>query len=147
MRSMTRLAWSERQQLCDELERLGPDAPTLCEGWATRDLAAHLFVRDARPDLSIGAYPIQTWGSEALKRKYLPAAARGDCILAFGLTEPEAGSNPREMQTTYAPTANGYLLSGVKYLISNGGIVSPRSTASWRGDRGSARRPSRAASA
>jgi len=53
---MTRHAWSERQQLCDELERLGPDAPTLCEGWATRDLAAHLFVRDARPDLSIGAY-------------------------------------------------------------------------------------------
>ncbi|HKX67512.1 MAG TPA: TIGR03085 family metal-binding protein [Intrasporangium sp.] len=53
---MTRHAWSERQQLCDELDRLGPDAPTLCEGWATRDLAAHLFVRDARPDLGIGAF-------------------------------------------------------------------------------------------
>lgn len=53
---MTRHAWSERQLLCDELERLGPDAPTLCEGWATRDLAAHLFVREGRPDLGIGAY-------------------------------------------------------------------------------------------
>ncbi|MFO0799944.1 MAG: acyl-CoA dehydrogenase family protein [Gemmataceae bacterium] len=73
--------------------------------------------------LSIGAYPIQTWGSEALKRKYLPAAARGDVILAFGLTEPDAGSNPREMTTTYAPTADGYVLNGVKYLISNGGIA------------------------
>jgi alkylation response protein AidB-like acyl-CoA dehydrogenase len=73
--------------------------------------------------LSIGAYPIQTWGSDALKRKYLPAAARGDVILAFGLTEPDAGSNPREMTTTYAPTADGYVLNGVKYLISNGGIA------------------------
>src|SRR5207248_10136499 len=65
----------------------------------------------------------QTWGSEALKRKYLPAAARGDVVLAFGLTEPEAGSNPREMTTTYRKTADGFVLNGVKYLISNGGIA------------------------
>jgi alkylation response protein AidB-like acyl-CoA dehydrogenase len=73
--------------------------------------------------LSIGAYPIQTWGSEVLKRKYLPAAAKGEKILAFGLTEPDAGSNPREMTTTYRKTADGYALNGVKYLISNGGIA------------------------
>lgn len=73
--------------------------------------------------LSIGAYPIQTWGSEKLRQKYLPAAVRGDKILAFGLTEPEAGSNPREMTTTYRKTADGYSLTGVKYLISNGGIA------------------------
>ncbi len=73
--------------------------------------------------LSIGAYPIQTWGSQALKRKYLPAAATGDKVLAFGLTEPDAGSNPREMTSTYAKTADGYRLNGVKYLISNGGIA------------------------
>lgn len=73
--------------------------------------------------LSIGAYPIQTWGSEALKRKYLPAAARGDTVLAFGLTEPDAGSNPREMTSTYETAADGYVLNGVKYLISNGGIA------------------------
>jgi alkylation response protein AidB-like acyl-CoA dehydrogenase len=73
--------------------------------------------------LSIGAYPIQTWGCDALKRKYLPAAARGDAVLAFGLTEPDAGSNPREMTTTYETTADGYALNGVKYLISNGGIA------------------------
>src|SRR3954468_9000569 len=51
--------------------------------------------------LSIGAYPIQTWGSEAMKKKYLPAAVRGEKVLAFGLTEPDAGSNPKEMTTTY----------------------------------------------
>lgn len=73
--------------------------------------------------LSIGAYPIQTWGSDALKRKYLPAAVTGEKLLAFGLTEPEAGSNPREMTTTFERTGGGFLLNGVKYLISNGGIA------------------------
>ncbi len=71
--------------------------------------------------LSIGAYPIQTFGSEALKRKYLPAAARGDKILAFGLTEPDAGSNPRQMTTTFEKKADHCVLNGIKYLISNGG--------------------------
>ena len=73
--------------------------------------------------LSIGAYPIQTWGSDALKKKYLPAAVTGEKVLAFGLTEPEAGSNPREMTTTFERTGNGFRLNGVKYLISNGGIA------------------------
>jgi alkylation response protein AidB-like acyl-CoA dehydrogenase len=73
--------------------------------------------------LSIGAYPIQTYGSEQLKRKYLPAAARGEKILAFGLTEPEAGSNPRQMQTTFQKKGDHYVLNGMKYLISNGGIA------------------------
>ncbi|MFO0935734.1 MAG: acyl-CoA dehydrogenase family protein [Gemmataceae bacterium] len=73
--------------------------------------------------LSIGAYPIQTWGGEAVKKKYLPAAVKGESILAFGLTEPDAGSNPLEMTTTYRKTNDGYLLNGVKYLISNGGIA------------------------
>jgi uncharacterized protein (TIGR03085 family) len=39
----------ERRELCDLLEELGPDAPTLCEGWATLDLAAHLVVRERDP--------------------------------------------------------------------------------------------------
>jgi len=73
--------------------------------------------------LSIGCYPIITWGSPALREKYLPRAARGECILAFGLTEPDAGSNPLEMTTTFRRTSDGYRLSGVKYLISNGGIA------------------------
>jgi alkylation response protein AidB-like acyl-CoA dehydrogenase len=72
---------------------------------------------------SIGEYPIMTWGNEDQKRRYLPAAARGEKVLAFGLTEPEAGSNPLEMQMTYERRGDHFVLSGVKYLISNGGIA------------------------
>lgn len=46
---MTSPADTERAALCDLLESLGPDAPTLCAGWDTRDLAAHLVVRDRQP--------------------------------------------------------------------------------------------------
>jgi uncharacterized protein (TIGR03085 family) len=49
---MTRYAQRERQQLADLLLKVGPDAPTLCTGWSTRDLAAHLVVRERRPDAS-----------------------------------------------------------------------------------------------
>jgi len=73
--------------------------------------------------VSIGAYPILTWGSADLKQRYLPAASRGEKILAFGLTEPDAGSNPLEMTTTYERRGDKYILNGVKYLISNGGIA------------------------
>jgi alkylation response protein AidB-like acyl-CoA dehydrogenase len=72
---------------------------------------------------SIGQYPIMMWGTEDQKRRYLPASCRGEKILAFGLTEPEAGSNPLEMQSTYARRGDGYVLNGVKYLISNAGIA------------------------
>ena len=72
---------------------------------------------------SIGEYPILTWGSDEQKRRYLPAACRGEKVLAFGLTEPEAGSNPLEMQTTYERRGDRFVLNGVKYLISNGGIA------------------------
>jgi uncharacterized protein (TIGR03085 family) len=51
---MTRFARSERQNLCDTFESVGPDAPTLCSPWLTRDLAAHLVVRERRPDVSAG---------------------------------------------------------------------------------------------
>jgi uncharacterized protein (TIGR03085 family) len=51
---MTELARDERAALCDLLDRLGPDAPTLCEGWLTRDLAGHLVLREARPDAAPG---------------------------------------------------------------------------------------------
>src|SRR5437870_10175842 len=73
--------------------------------------------------VSIGQYPILIWGNEEQKRRYLPAAARGEKIMAFGLTEPEAGSNPLEMQMTYERKGDQYLLNGMKYLISNAGIA------------------------
>jgi alkylation response protein AidB-like acyl-CoA dehydrogenase len=72
---------------------------------------------------SIGEYPIFTWGNEEQKRRCLPAACRGEKVMAFGLTEPEAGSNPLEMQMTYERKGNRFVLNGVKYLISNAGIA------------------------
>jgi alkylation response protein AidB-like acyl-CoA dehydrogenase len=72
---------------------------------------------------SIGQYPIVTWGNEDQKRRYLPPSCKGDKILAFGLTEPEAGSNPLEMQSTYERQGDHFVLNGVKYLISNAGIA------------------------
>lgn len=72
---------------------------------------------------SIGQYPVMVWGSEEQKRRYLPASCRGEKIFAFGLTEPEAGSNPLEMQATYEREGDDYRLNGVKYLISNAGIA------------------------
>jgi alkylation response protein AidB-like acyl-CoA dehydrogenase len=87
--------------------------------------------------ISIGEYPILTWGNEDQKKRYLPAAARGEKILAFGLTEPDAGSNPLEMTSTYARRGDHFVLSGVKYLISNGGIADAVVTFAYpRGDNG-----------
>ncbi len=51
---MTTLAEAERARLADELQSAGPDAPTLCSGWSTRDLAAHVVLRERRPDASPG---------------------------------------------------------------------------------------------
>jgi alkylation response protein AidB-like acyl-CoA dehydrogenase len=72
---------------------------------------------------SIGQAPIMYFGNEEQKRRYLPPSVRGEKVLAFGLTEPEAGSNPLEMQMTYERKGNQFILNGVKYLISNGGIA------------------------
>lgn len=51
---MTNFANVERRHLAALLRRLGPDAPTLCEGWSTRELAVHLVLRDGRPDVLAG---------------------------------------------------------------------------------------------
>jgi alkylation response protein AidB-like acyl-CoA dehydrogenase len=72
---------------------------------------------------SIGQAPIMAWGNDEQKKRYLPASCRGEKVMAFGLTEPEAGSNPLEMTSTYERKGNKFLLNGVKYLISNGGIA------------------------
>ncbi|TWP33576.1 TIGR03085 family metal-binding protein [Leekyejoonella antrihumi] len=51
---MPRHAQQERSALCDTLSEVGPDAPTLCEGWTTKDLAAHVIIRERRPDAAAG---------------------------------------------------------------------------------------------
>ena len=52
---MGRHAAAERSALCDTFERVGPSAPTLCDPWSSAELAAHLVIRDSRPDLALGA--------------------------------------------------------------------------------------------
>ena len=66
---MTRHARLERHSLADLLADVGPDAPTLCEGWTTRDLAAHLAVRERRPDAAAGIVlpPLRGYG-ERIRR-------------------------------------------------------------------------------
>ncbi len=71
----------------------------------------------------LGSLTIQDWGNEEQKQTYLPRAASGDIILAYALTEPEAGSDPSSLKTTYAKEPGGYRLSGSKYLISNGSVA------------------------
>jgi uncharacterized protein (TIGR03085 family) len=55
---MTSWAAHERAALVDALVELGPDAPTLCEGWQTKDMAAHVYVRERRPDAALGVLPL-----------------------------------------------------------------------------------------
>ena len=60
---MTGFAARERLALAELLATVGPDAPTLCEGWRTADLAAHLVLREGRPDAALGiiAKPVAGW--------------------------------------------------------------------------------------
>ena len=72
---------------------------------------------------SLVMYPINAFGSEAQKRKFLPKLASGEWIGCFGLTEPDAGSDPGSMTTRAKKTANGYVISGAKTWISNSPIA------------------------
>ncbi len=68
-------------------------------------------------------YPIHTYGSEEQKEKYLPKLARAELIGCFGLTEPDAGSNPGGMRTKAEKVKGGYKLNGNKMWITNGCIA------------------------
>jgi glutaryl-CoA dehydrogenase len=72
---------------------------------------------------SLVMYPIYAYGSEEQRKKYLPKLASGDYIGCFGLTEPDAGSDPAGMKTRATKTANGYVLNGAKMWISNAPIA------------------------
>ncbi len=72
---------------------------------------------------SLVMYPIYAYGTEAQRKKYLPKLAAGKWISCFGLTEPDAGSDPAWMKTTANKTANGYVLNGAKMWISNAPIA------------------------
>jgi len=72
---------------------------------------------------SLVMYPIYAYGTEEQRQKYLPKLASGEWIGCFGLTEPDAGSDPAGMQTRAEKTPTGYRLSGSKTWISNSPIA------------------------
>ena len=72
---------------------------------------------------SLVMFPIHAYGSDAQREKYLPKLASGEAIGCFGLTEPDAGSDPGGMKTRAAKTDGGYVLNGAKTWISNAPIA------------------------
>ena len=72
---------------------------------------------------SLVIYPIHAYGSEAQRQKFLPGLCSGALIGCFGLTEPDAGSDPAGMKTRAEKTATGYRLTGSKMWISNAPIA------------------------
>ncbi len=72
---------------------------------------------------SLVMYPIYAYGSEAQRKKFLPKLASGEFIGCFGLTEPDAGSDPAGMKTRAVKTATGYKITGSKMWISNAPIA------------------------
>jgi len=72
---------------------------------------------------SLVMHPINTFGSKAQKEKYLPKLASGEWIGCFGLTEPDAGSDPAGMRTQAKPVEGGFLMNGSKTWISNAPIA------------------------
>jgi len=72
---------------------------------------------------SLVMHPIHAYGTEAQRQKFLPKLARGEWVGCFGLTEPDAGSDPAGMRTRATKAAGGYLLKGSKMWITNSPIA------------------------
>ena len=68
-------------------------------------------------------FPIHAFGSEAQKEKFLPKLRTGEWVGCFGLTEPDAGSDPSSMRTRAKKVDGGYLVSGSKTWITNSPIA------------------------
>lgn len=113
-----------------KLGAFGPTIPTEYGGAGLDYLAYGLMMQEiergdsgirstASVQGSLVMYPIFTFGSEAQKLKFLPKLATGELVGCFGLTEPNHGSNPNDMETKLTKDGNGYLLNGAKMWISN----------------------------
>lgn len=70
---------------------------------------------------SLGTMPIYLFGSDEQKERWIPPLARGERLAAFGLTEPEAGSDAGATRTTATPVADGWSINGAKAFITNSG--------------------------
>jgi uncharacterized protein (TIGR03085 family) len=106
---VTNLAASERASLSDLLDQVGPDAPTLCEGWNTRDLTAHLVLRESRLDAVLGVVirPLAGWTAR-LQNKL----TRRDFT---ELVNRLRGGPPRF--SLFRPHALGELLNNVEFFV------------------------------
>lgn len=97
----------------------------VCYGLANREVervdSAYRSLLSVQSSLVM--YPIHAYGSEALKAEFLPRLATGELIGCFGLTEPEAGSDPAGMRTRAEPCEGGWVLSGSKTWISNAPVA------------------------
>jgi len=113
---------------------LGPTVPEAYGGVGASYVAYGLVAREIeridsgyRSMMSVQSslvmYPIYAYGSEEQKHKYLPGLARGELIGCFGLTEPDAGSDPGGMITRAQKIDGGYSISGGKTWISNAPIA------------------------
>nr|WP_281378478.1 TIGR03085 family metal-binding protein [Gordonia humi] len=81
------MAKTERAGLVETMRGLGPDVPTMCEGWTARDLAVHLILRERRPDAAAGMFvPFLAWHTRSVERAY--AAKPWDELLAAVLDGP-----------------------------------------------------------
>ncbi|WP_066555278.1 acyl-CoA dehydrogenase [Croceicoccus bisphenolivorans] len=109
---------------------LGATLPTEYGGAGASYVAYGLIAREiervdsgyrsmASVQSSLVMYPIHAYGSEDQRRKYLPGLAGGDLIGCFGLTEPDAGSDPGGMKTVARKDGDGFVLNGSKTWISN----------------------------
>lgn len=72
---------------------------------------------------SLGMLTVQRWGDERQKERYLTPGTKGEKVLAFGLTEPEAGSDPGSLRTGFEERGGSFVISGQKMWISNGSIA------------------------
>ncbi|WP_440979732.1 acyl-CoA dehydrogenase [Sphingomonas pseudosanguinis] len=117
-----------------QLGLLGPTIPEAFGGVGASYVAYGLIAREVeridsgyRSMMSVQSslvmYPIHAYGSDEQKHRYLPRLASGEWIGCFGLTEPDAGSDPGGMRTTAKKVDGGYVLSGAKTWISNSPIA------------------------
>lgn len=94
---------------CKSLERIGEEGNSMRTFFSVHT--------------SIGQMVLQGWANEDQKKRYLPNTTNGKSIMAFALTEPEAGSDPASMNSHYEDKGEYYLLSGMKHWIGNGTIA------------------------
>ena len=117
-----------------ELGLLGPTIPEAYGGAEASYVAYGLIAREVervdsgyRSAMSVQSslvmHPIFAYGTDAQREKYLPKLATGEMVGCFGLTEPDAGSDPASMTTRAKKIDGGYLLSGAKNWISNSPIA------------------------